>query len=219
MMQITIVYDNTVFDKRLKADWGFACVIDRKDTPRILFDTGAKGAQLLRNMEILNIDPASIDVLFVSHYHWDHTGGIEDFLRKNPQCDLFLPAGYILPTGLRARSVKIIKDEPLTLFDGVHTSGILDDIEQSLFIETSRGVVIVSGCSHAGLELILEAVKEVGVPYGLVGGLHSFSELNLLMGMQVICPVHCAKKQEEIGALYRDAYRPGGAGRILDIDD
>ena len=41
-----------------------------------LFDVGPYGDVWLANAERLAVDLASIDVLFVSHWHWDHTGAI-----------------------------------------------------------------------------------------------------------------------------------------------
>ncbi len=41
-----------------------------------LFDVGPYGDVWLSNAERLAVDLASIDVLFVSHWHWDHTGAI-----------------------------------------------------------------------------------------------------------------------------------------------
>jgi len=58
-MKITIVYDNTTSREDLQADWGFSALIEAKNTPKILFDTGANGKILLNNMEKLGIKPIS----------------------------------------------------------------------------------------------------------------------------------------------------------------
>ena len=42
-MKISIVYDNKVLRKGLKAGWGFSCLIDKD----ILFDTDGDGVVLL----------------------------------------------------------------------------------------------------------------------------------------------------------------------------
>jgi len=47
---------------------------DRSAT--VLFDVGPYGDVWLANAERLAVDLAGIDVLFVSHWHWDHTGAL-----------------------------------------------------------------------------------------------------------------------------------------------
>jgi 7,8-dihydropterin-6-yl-methyl-4-(beta-D-ribofuranosyl)aminobenzene 5'-phosphate synthase len=66
-MKITIIYDNEVWKEGLESDWGFSCLVEVENTPKILFDTGTSGSILLRNMKKLNIDPKSIDEVFISH--------------------------------------------------------------------------------------------------------------------------------------------------------
>ena len=82
-MKITIIYDNTVCNPKLIPDWGFACLVEASGHA-LLFDTGAKGRLLLGNMETLGIAPETIDTVFLSHNHWDHTGGLQDFLAVQP---------------------------------------------------------------------------------------------------------------------------------------
>lgn len=55
---------------------------------RYLFDTGS-GITLLSNMEKLGINPVDFDALILSHGHYDHTGGLADFLRFNPRAPVF----------------------------------------------------------------------------------------------------------------------------------
>ncbi|MBE9511692.1 MAG: MBL fold metallo-hydrolase, partial [Bacteroidetes bacterium] len=78
-MKITIIYDNTAFLAALKPDWGFSCLADTHNRS-ILFDTGSNGSILLENMKKLDIDPLSINEVFISHPHFDHIGGLSAFL-------------------------------------------------------------------------------------------------------------------------------------------
>jgi 7,8-dihydropterin-6-yl-methyl-4-(beta-D-ribofuranosyl)aminobenzene 5'-phosphate synthase len=82
-VSITVIYDNNPFLKDLQTDWGFSCLVEIGKT-RLLFDTGDNGGILLVNMSKLGIDPKSINLVFLSHFHHDHTGGLIDFLRANP---------------------------------------------------------------------------------------------------------------------------------------
>ena len=75
---MTVVYDNNPGLEGLSAQWGFGCVIQGPDKT-VLFDTGGLGWVLLPNMSLLKLDPKSIDVVVLSHIHWDHIGGLTSF--------------------------------------------------------------------------------------------------------------------------------------------
>jgi len=59
---------------------------------RILFDTGADGDILLSNIEKLKTNPQDIEDIFISHLHWDHTGGLSSFLQLNNKVKLWVPS-------------------------------------------------------------------------------------------------------------------------------
>ncbi|GAI16555.1 unnamed protein product [marine sediment metagenome] len=104
-----IIYNSIIlpaFRKDLQADWGFACLIEVENTPKILFDTGTDGRILLSNMEKLEIDPALIDEVFISHAHFDHTGGLSEFLNVNKKAKIYIPPSF---HGLKNREVVIIE--------------------------------------------------------------------------------------------------------------
>jgi 7,8-dihydropterin-6-yl-methyl-4-(beta-D-ribofuranosyl)aminobenzene 5'-phosphate synthase len=94
-MKITIVYDNESYGKGLQADWGFSCLVEVENTPKILFDTGANGEILLSNMERLHIDPQAIEEVFISHGHFDHIGGLSAFLKVNSDVKLYVPVSVV----------------------------------------------------------------------------------------------------------------------------
>ncbi|GAB6148719.1 MBL fold metallo-hydrolase [Stetteria hydrogenophila] len=48
----------------------------------ILFDTGTYADPILFNMERLGVDPSSIDLVVLSHSHYDHTGGLPGILER-----------------------------------------------------------------------------------------------------------------------------------------
>ncbi|MGN6872737.1 MAG: MBL fold metallo-hydrolase, partial [Solirubrobacteraceae bacterium] len=47
----------------------------------ILFDTGVSPGGMAENMRRLGIDPGEIEVIVLSHGHWDHVTGIEGLVR------------------------------------------------------------------------------------------------------------------------------------------
>ncbi|MBW2115809.1 MAG: MBL fold metallo-hydrolase, partial [Deltaproteobacteria bacterium] len=148
-MRITIIYDNEVWKKGLKADWGFSCLIEVYGK-NILFDTGANANILLWNMAKLDIDPTIIDEVVISHAHWDHTGGLLDFLNINP-CRVYIPLSCPAPPG----GGEVIKVKgPLEIYENIFSTGELSGIEQSLIVKTEAGLVVIAGCSHPGVREI-----------------------------------------------------------------
>lgn len=47
----------------------------------LLFDTGQNGKLVLEVMEKLGRNPKNIDYIFLSHNHYDHTGGLLEILK------------------------------------------------------------------------------------------------------------------------------------------
>jgi 7,8-dihydropterin-6-yl-methyl-4-(beta-D-ribofuranosyl)aminobenzene 5'-phosphate synthase len=211
-MKVTIVYDNTVYQKGLKSDWGFSCLVEVEKTPRILFDTGTSGSILLSNMKKLNIDPAFIDEVFISHAHFDHVGGLPDFLKANKEVKVYVPISCSEPSG--AKEVVSIK-QPQQIHENVFSTGELDGIEQSMAIKTNRGIVVIAGCSHPRMTHILGAASEFGKLYGIIGGLHGFNEFDLFKDLRLICPTHCTQYKAEIKSLYPESYVDGGVGKVI----
>ncbi|MDO9548529.1 MAG: MBL fold metallo-hydrolase [Candidatus Marinimicrobia bacterium] len=109
-MLIKIVYDNTSIRDDLQSDWGFAAVIE-VESNRILFDAGADGDILLNNMQKMNLDPTSIDTVFISHHHFDHTGGLAAFLAKNNKVTLYVPESL---RGVRNAAEVVHVSKPIT---------------------------------------------------------------------------------------------------------
>jgi 7,8-dihydropterin-6-yl-methyl-4-(beta-D-ribofuranosyl)aminobenzene 5'-phosphate synthase len=212
-MNVTIIYDNTVFKKDLKADWGFSALVEVENTPRILFDTGTDGGILLGNMRKMGIDPAMIEEVFISHAHHDHTGGIPEFLKVNKKAKFYVPPSF---SGPKDREVITIEG-PTKIHPNVASTGELDGIEQSMVVLTDKGVVVIAGCSHPYMGHILDAARGFGKIYGIIGGLHGFSEFALFEDLELICPTHCTQHQAEIKKLYPEKCIEGGAGRLIEI--
>ena len=53
------------------------------ETRNLLMDFGFTAAALNNNLDLLNIDPASLDALVLSHGHYDHFGGLVGWLREH----------------------------------------------------------------------------------------------------------------------------------------
>lgn len=212
-MRITILYDNTAFREDLQPDWGFSCLVELADRT-ILFDTGGDGSILMDNMNKLDIDPSTVDDVFISHAHFDHTGGLSVFLNKNNDVNVYLPVSF---RGVRnAREITYL-DEPSRLHENVFSTGELDHIEQSMAVKTDKGLILVVGCSHPRMSHILDAASRFGKVSGIIGGLHGFDDYELFRDLAMICPTHCTVHIAEIKSRYPDKYVQGGAGRVIDL--
>ena len=213
-MKVVIIYDNSTYRKDLQANWGFSALVEVENTPKILFDAGADGKILLSNMEKLGVNPLSIDEVFISHSHFDHVGGLSTFLNQNREVKVWVPPSL---RGVKNAKEVIPIEGPTEIHPGIYSTGELEGIEQALAVKTSKGIVLVVGCSHPYMGNILEAAQQFGKLYGIIGGLHSFSELELLSDLELICPTHCTQHKEEIKKRYPQKYIEGGAGRIIEI--
>ena len=210
-MRVTIIYDNTSLREDLKADWGFSALVEARGR-RILFDTGARGDLLLVNMRVLGLDPRSIEEVFISHPHADHMGGLFDLLRINP-VRVVVPHSSPAPKGVEVLRV----GKPEEIHPGIFSTGELSGIEQSMAVDSGSGIVVISGCAHPGVGVILEVASGFGEVKGLIGGLHGFSDFDLIKDLDLICPAHCTVHRSEIMRRYPEKCILGGAGRVIEI--
>ncbi|MBN2504853.1 MAG: MBL fold metallo-hydrolase [Bacilli bacterium] len=67
---------------------GLSYLIETKDK-KILFDTGQSDV-FIRNASILGVDLADVDYLVISHGHYDHGGGIGNFLALNKKAKIYI---------------------------------------------------------------------------------------------------------------------------------
>jgi len=213
-MKVTIIYDNTVYEEGLQADWGFSCLVELENTSKILFDTGTNGSILLSNMKKVGIEPKSIDEVFISHAHFDHTGGLSTFLEVNSDVKVYVPISF---RGVRGAKEVISISQPLKIHENVFSTGELDGIEQSMAVKIGKGIVLIVGCSHPEMSHILSAARQFGEIYAIIGGMHGFSEFGLFKDLELICPTHCTQHKAELKRLYPQKYIEGGAGRIIKI--
>ena len=211
-MKIKIIYDNTAFVEGFAADWGFSCLVEAHGK-KILFDTGAKGAVLLQNMGKLGISPESLDAVFISHAHWDHTGGLAELSRLR-RLKVFLPD--YCPDVKGAEFCRRIS-EGVEIFENIYSTGTLKDSEQAMVVRQGEDTVVVVGCSHPGVGEILSAAEKFGKPTVLVGGFHGFDEFELLKDLRLVCPTHCTQRLRAIESQYPEKFVPGGAGQIIEI--
>ncbi len=121
---------------------------------RLLMDTGASGEVTLHNLEMLGIDLNDIDLIFLSHGHYDHTGGLMDLLRRMKRRvpviahpEIFAPKLKARPflkniglpfsrSQLEEHAVILLSKNPTTLAPGVITTG---EVERKTAFEHVEG--------------------------------------------------------------------------------
>lgn len=216
-MKLRVVYDNEA-KEGLKSDWGFSCLIESGGR-KLLFDTGASGKILAYNMQQLGIRKEEIEIIALSHEHWDHVGGLDAVL--HPGVAVYLPRSFSRRVKEEvAREADVFEvSEPRDIIPRVHTTGELGRgiREQSLVLDAEGGVVVLTGCAHPGLENILEAATVFGELYGVIGGFHGFDKLESLQGLELIIPCHCTVRKEEILEMYPEKTVRCGAGMEIEL--
>lgn len=255
-IRLTVLVEDSANPKRprLIAKHGLSFFIELKvgkETTRLLMDTGPKPDVILHNAQMLNIDLRKIDLIMLSHGHYDHTGGLlgvlknadrrtpvithpESFGAKFVAKKRFKYAGIpFLPSKLGGtRSIPILSRKPFAILPGVFVSGeikrttdfesvegfktirkhrLVDDYmpdDQALFVMVkSRGLVVITGCAHAGLiNTIKQAQRVTGSRsvYGIAGGFHlagaSAKRIKATVdglrkvGIKALMPCHCTGK-------------------------
>jgi 7,8-dihydropterin-6-yl-methyl-4-(beta-D-ribofuranosyl)aminobenzene 5'-phosphate synthase len=226
-LRITVLVDDHAgFDTRFLAQHGISILLQARSgetEKRILMDVGQSSLPILHNMSILDINPASIDMVFLSHCHYDHTQGLVEMLRSIGKEGLPIVAHptlfrpnvilkpYLKHIGVTEENSEdqikqsggspVLIREPFELLPGVVSSGeverttdfevssldaynvengklqrdpILDDM--SLIVNVrDKGLVIVTGCAHAGIvNIIRHSIGLTGAQQieGIIGGLH-----------------------------------------------
>ena len=87
-MKITALTENTTFLENINTEHGLSLFIET-DKHKILFDTG-QTSLFAENAEKLGIDLATADLCFISHGHYDHTGGLRKFLEINSTAPIYI---------------------------------------------------------------------------------------------------------------------------------
>lgn len=233
--RITVIFNNIPYAPELQTSWGFSCLVEGFDQT-ILFDTGGDGEILLANMKHLGVDPRVVDVVVLSHIHADHTGGLEAFLRQNSNVTVYLPSSF--PHAfqqqikhLRADVVRV--NGPMRLFDKVHSTGEMGNgiKEQGLVLNTSKGLVVITGCAHPGIENIVRKARQYLKKnvYLIMGGFHLLgagsSEIreciqNLrALEIEKTAPSHCTGEAaiDRFREVWGEDFLPAGCGAIIDL--
>jgi 7,8-dihydropterin-6-yl-methyl-4-(beta-D-ribofuranosyl)aminobenzene 5'-phosphate synthase len=177
-----------------------------------------------------------VDQVVLSHEHGDHTLGLFSVLPKKPNIPVYVPVsfteGFVQKT--EAAGGKIVRvDEPVELCKDVHLTGEMTGRanEISLILDTSKGLVVITGCAHPGIVDIVKKAKEIQDKdvYLVFGGFHLLdkSEIEIEeiihqfkeLGVEKCGATHCTgdKAIEMFRKAYGDNYVGMGVGKIVKI--
>ncbi|WP_316976754.1 MBL fold metallo-hydrolase [Shumkonia mesophila] len=231
---ITVLFNNTTRDPRLKAAHGLSCLIEGLSRT-VLFDTGGDGVILLDNMAALGKDPKAVEVVVLSHAHWDHSGGLFAFLhRARPGVEAFIPRAvssvFREHAALLGAKVTVV-DGPVEIVKGLHSTGemggehlAVDRREQALVFEGEAGAAVLTGCAHPDVLDIVRRASEIvpGAIDVVLGGFHlKDSETDVAervidglkgLGVRRMGPSHCT------GDKHTDAFRRAWGDGLVGFD-
>ncbi|WP_048055267.1 MBL fold metallo-hydrolase [Pyrococcus sp. NA2] len=85
----TLADDYAGYNSPFLAQHGVSFLIE-VEGKRILFDTASYAEPILFNMKLLSISPREIDMIVLSHSHFDHTGGLLGIVKEmNKEVPIF----------------------------------------------------------------------------------------------------------------------------------
>lgn len=87
-MKVHVLMENTAAQPDFAAEHGLSLLIETGGL-RILFDTGASAA-FAHNAHKMGVDLRTVDACILSHGHYDHGGGLHQFLHLNPHAPVWV---------------------------------------------------------------------------------------------------------------------------------
>jgi 7,8-dihydropterin-6-yl-methyl-4-(beta-D-ribofuranosyl)aminobenzene 5'-phosphate synthase len=163
---ISILAEDTIaFDTPFVGRFGLSMLLELKAgscEKHILFDTNSAAEPILHNLNIMGKSLESVDTIFLSHCHYDHSDGLQGILQAMGRpvpvvahCELFRPCFEINPDGIRhigivgqgrreleqSRAIFTLTQAPLNLMTGVTTSGEIERITSFEVLEDLYTIV------------------------------------------------------------------------------
>jgi len=140
--RITILCENLVGRLVGSGEHGFSAFIET-DQGNCLFDTGS-GHTIVANSLVLNKDLRSIQKIFLSHGHYDHTGGLPEVLKLKGEVDVLAHPHVVLD---RIAVLKENEKETKRFVGIPYKKGYLESLGANFvlntdFMEVERGIFL-----------------------------------------------------------------------------
>ena len=231
-VRIIVVIDNYPHCSGLKTVWGLSIYAEVCGV-KFLFDAGPDPDILKNNAKLLGINLSNLDFVVISHEHGDHRCGLPYVAKTCPGIKVYVPTSskllkeYVTDLGFRVVGV----EKTIEVAPGIYVIGETygPPYEVAVAVNTSRGIIVLVGCSHPGVSTILKKViNDVeGNIYAVVGGFHlsSAPENEIIsvvddlvsLGVKKVYPIHCSGDyiRNYLKTNYPDIYGDGGVGMEL----
>ncbi len=213
-MIITVLMEDTCRNSALCCEHGLSLFIEA-ESHTLLADTGAS-QMTIKNMDILGKRAENVDIVFLSHGHYDHSGGIMDFCKRNDKAKIYVSNGFdgdyyngekYIGVDKRIAELDnlITVDEYLKIDDSLSVFGKIKGRElwpQSnlLLSKCENGVIVQDDFSHEQCLVIEENGKKVLISgcahNGILNILSRFFEIYGEYPFAVISGFHMMKKTE-----------------------
>ncbi len=86
-MKIQVLMENTA-EGALCREHGLSLFLEVEGR-KLLFDTGKSG-RFLENADRMGVDVSAADLVVLSHGHYDHGGGLSEFLNRNQTAKVYV---------------------------------------------------------------------------------------------------------------------------------
>lgn len=167
-MKVITLFENRTISNEYKCSHGLSLYIETK-RHKILFDTGVDSS-FVYNAEKLGVDLKDIDVVVISHGHYDHGGGLKAFLSINNNAKIYIGRGAFdnhlykifgllnYNIGLDKKLINSSRlividslfniDEELTIFNNIKGEILLPEGNNKLLKKNSNGSIEKDDFNH-----------------------------------------------------------------------
>ncbi len=282
-LKVTILAEDSVmYESPFWGQHGISFLLETQgsENKKIMIDVGQNFEALFHNMQILEVDPCSIDALVLTHCHYDHTEGVSSLLeaRGNKELpiiahpDLFRPhfitSPFLRHVGMSRQDSRekleskggrlLLTSEPLEIMPGIITTGeiprvtdfedagialktikegkiLQDEVHDDISVLANvknKGIVVLTGCSHAGIvNISFHAMKLIPgeTIEAVIGGFHLIEASGEKIDKTVkalydinpgwVASGHCTgfRAQARLFEIFEDRFSPLSSGRTFEI--